>query len=69
MRAEVERIRPQLPESVRMTVATDDAIFIWSSIVEVLKTLLSSLITLFLTPVFSICWLVLPNRLTPSSNG
>ncbi|TVR60746.1 MAG: efflux RND transporter permease subunit [Candidatus Competibacteraceae bacterium] len=51
VRAEVERIRPQLPESVRMTVATDDAIFIWSSIVEVLKTLLSSLITLFLTPV------------------
>ncbi len=40
VRTEIERIRPQLPESVRMTVATDDAIFIWASIVEVLKTLL-----------------------------
>ncbi|MFO7640649.1 MAG: efflux RND transporter permease subunit [Candidatus Competibacteraceae bacterium] len=40
VRVEIERIRPQLPESVRMTVATDDALFIWASIVEVLKTLL-----------------------------
>ncbi|MDZ7622707.1 MAG: efflux RND transporter permease subunit [Candidatus Competibacteraceae bacterium] len=40
VRAELERIRSQLPESVQMTVATDDALFIQASIVEVLKTLL-----------------------------
>ncbi|MBS1248344.1 MAG: AcrB/AcrD/AcrF family protein, partial [Proteobacteria bacterium] len=40
VRAELERLRPQLPESVRMTVATDDALFIRASIVEVVTTLL-----------------------------
>lgn len=40
VRAELERLRPQLPESVQMTVATDDALFIQASIDEVVMTLL-----------------------------
>ncbi|MFZ1829101.1 MAG: efflux RND transporter permease subunit [Candidatus Competibacteraceae bacterium] len=40
VRAEMERIRAQLPESVQMTVATDDALFIQASIAEVVMTLL-----------------------------
>lgn len=40
VRAEMERIRAQLPETVQMTVATDDAVFIQASIVEVVMTLL-----------------------------
>ena len=40
VRAELERLRPQLPEAVQMTVATDDALFIRASIVEVVMTLL-----------------------------
>ncbi len=40
VRAELERIRSQLPESVQITVATDDALFIQASIVEVVTTLL-----------------------------
>ncbi|HHW77460.1 MAG TPA: efflux RND transporter permease subunit [Xanthomonadaceae bacterium] len=40
VRAELERIRPQLPATVQMTVATDDALFIRASIVEVVTTLL-----------------------------
>ncbi len=40
VRAEMERLRQQLPETVEMTVATDDALFIEASIVEVLMTLL-----------------------------
>ena len=40
VRAELERIHPQLPEGVRMIVATDDALFIQASIDEVGATLL-----------------------------
>jgi multidrug efflux pump len=40
VRAELERIRPQLPDGVRMIVATDDALFIQASIDEVVVTLL-----------------------------
>ncbi len=40
VRAELERLRPRLPESVQMTVATDDALFIQASIDEVVMTLL-----------------------------
>ncbi|MDQ2696721.1 MAG: efflux RND transporter permease subunit, partial [Pseudomonadota bacterium] len=39
VRAELEQLRPLLPEGVGMTVATDDAIFIRASVAEVLKTL------------------------------
>ena len=40
VRAELERIRPQLLDGVRMIVATDDAPFIQTSIDEVVVTLL-----------------------------
>ena len=40
VRAELERLRPQLPASVQITVATDDALFIQASIDEVVMTLL-----------------------------
>ncbi|MDG4554398.1 MAG: efflux RND transporter permease subunit [Candidatus Competibacter sp.] len=40
VRAELERIRPQLPDGVRMIVATDDALFVQASIDEVVVTLL-----------------------------
>ncbi|MCC9000188.1 MAG: efflux RND transporter permease subunit, partial [Candidatus Contendobacter sp.] len=40
VRAEMERLGPQLPETVQMTVATDDALFIRASIIEVVTTLL-----------------------------
>ncbi len=40
VRAELERLRPQLPESVQINVATDDALFIQASIDEVVLTLL-----------------------------
>ena len=40
VRAELERLRTQLPEDVHLTVATDDALFIQASIDEVVLTLL-----------------------------
>ncbi|MGF1660724.1 MAG: efflux RND transporter permease subunit [Rubrimonas sp.] len=39
VRAEIDRIRPTLPEGMELIVGSDDAIFIKSSIAEVLKTL------------------------------
>ncbi len=39
VRAELERLRPQLPDGVNMMVATDDSLFIQASIDEVVLTL------------------------------
>lgn len=39
VRAELERLQPQLPDSVQISVATDDALFIQASIDEVALTL------------------------------
>lgn len=40
VRAELERLRPRLPEGVQVAIATDDAAFIQASIDEVVMTLL-----------------------------
>ncbi|HRF45639.1 MAG TPA: efflux RND transporter permease subunit [Candidatus Competibacteraceae bacterium] len=40
VRAELERLRPQLPEDMHLIVSTDDALFIQASIDEVVNTLL-----------------------------